>query len=230
MQKKKNKQSGCGNSKKMEIRVDYGLLLDQIKKKRGPYKSVHNVQVEDLVFFLRSTGHEISADLIESFNNKPVFKSFQYCWEFWADSRQGENCIGCAVFANKIDCCFSAGKEKCSGCRYFREYIHPRIGFIYQISQPLAVCKNLCFWAGNEAFAKLCGLRENDLTGLGFEKVFHADSLGVVIADFKKREYGGTPGQAAYNIFLNGNRGKREIQISVHSLNTPEQTFLILVT
>lgn len=231
MRKKKKAQSSCKSDSNIQIGVDYGLLLDQIKKNRGRQTVCkENVPLEDLIFFLRSTGQEIPADLIERFENKPVLKSFQHCWEFWADSRHGEHCAGCAIFANKIDHCFSAGKDKCSGCRYFREYIHPRIGFIHQINQPLAVCKNLSFWAGNEVFAKLCGLHKNELIGMGFEKVFHADSLETVIADFKKRELIGSGEEAAYNIFLNGNSGKREIRISVHPLNTPERTFLILVT
>ncbi len=231
MRKKRKGRPSCRSDNNIHIGVDYGLLLDQIEKNRGRQPGwKENIPIEDLIFFLKSTDQEIPADLIERFENKPVLTPFQRCWEFWADSRHGERCAGCAVFVNKIDHCFVAGKEKCPGCRYFREYVYPRISFIYQINQPLAVCKNLCFWAGNEPFAKLCGLQRNDLIGMGFEKVFHADSLGIVIADFKKRELGGPVGEAAYKTFLNGNSGKKEVRISVHPLNTPEQTFLILVT
>ena len=78
-------------------------------------------------------------------------------------------------------------------------------------------------------FAKLCGLRKIDLIGMGFEKVFHADSLGIVIADFKKRELGVPGEEVSYQVFLNSSSGKKKIRISVHALNTPERTFLVLV-
>jgi len=230
VQKKKNGKHCCKNRENVKIGVDYGLLLDQIKKRRGPgNRLINNVLVEDLVFLLRSAGQEIPADLIHRLENKPVLTSFQRCWEFWGESRYSENCAECMVFANKIDHCFSARRKKCPGCRYFREYVHPRIGFIHQIDQPLAVCKRLCFWAGNKSFAKLCGLQPNDLIGLGFEKVFHADSLGIVIAGFKKYALGGSGQEATYKTFLTSDSLKKEIRISVHSLNNPEQTFLILV-
>ncbi len=204
--------------------VGYWVRTNKIRGNRKGRN--YKIPIEDLVLYLRAIGQEVPAELLEIFDEQPVFKSFQNCWEFWSETKHGKKCPDCAVFKNKINDCFTTGKEGCPDCRYFQEHILPKISFVHQHNQPAAIVKNLSFWIGNSAFAKLCGLKTNDLIGIGFEKVFHPDSLAFVMTDFKKREYDNPNVNNSYKVFLNN---KTETQISIHSLNEPDGTFLILV-
>ncbi len=110
--------------------VGYWVRTNKIRGNRTGRN--YKIPVEDLVLYLRAIGQEIPEELLEMFGEQPVFKSFQNCWEFWKGRKSDRNCPDCAVFKNKINDCFTTGKEGCSDCRYFIEYVFPKIGFVHQ--------------------------------------------------------------------------------------------------
>ena len=72
-------------------------------------------------------------------------------------------------------------------------------------------------------------MEPKDLVGMGIEKIVHADSLAKVIETVLKMTLG-DPGLAeSCNISIkNGPGDRREIRVSVHPLQEPNNTFLVL--
>ena len=118
-------------------------------------------------------------------------------------------------------------EKECYACRYYKEIYYPRVQFVNQIDQPASVYGDLYFYYGNQQWAELCGVNENDLIGLGIENVVHPESLGIMMSDTKKRTMGDSTVPRSYSIFLKNNE-KSKIDISIYPLNNPQNTFLIV--
>ena len=65
-----------------------------------------------------------------------------------------------------------------------------------------------------------------DLIGIGIEEIIHPESLGFMIADFKKRDLGNTSVEQKYNIFFKNS--KLKVELSVYSLSEPDKAYLIV--
>jgi len=184
----------------------------------------YKIPVEELIHFLRVNGMEIPPELADS---EPLFRTHLPCWQYWKGTEHGEKCSACVVQKKQLDACFTAKDEECHKCRYYLDYVFPKVQLIHQMDNPAAIIKGLCLWGGNSRFAELCGLQANDLIGIGIEEIVHAESLGILVADFKKRDLGNTTVQQNYNIFLK--KDKHEVEMLVYSLSEPEGAYLIVV-
>ena len=98
------------------------------------------VPVRELLICLKSRGREIPSELEGDDFQRPVFKGFRHCWEYWKDSYHGTVCKDCVVSSNQLDICFTARESSklycdvgCCKCHYYKEIYLPRIHFIYQI-------------------------------------------------------------------------------------------------
>ncbi len=196
----------------------------------------YSIPISELIFFLKSTGREIPAELAQDTTLAPHFRPFQHCWDYFQSSNHINGCQGCAVFKNKLDNCFT-GKDssstgcrgQCGDCRYFQEAFLPRIQLVYQIDIPAAVYKGFYLWCGNKHWAQVVGQVEKDLIGLGIENVFHPDSLGVVMASFKKRALGDPSVPRTDTVaVMNNHREKIAMLISVYPLAEPSGAWLLL--
>jgi len=194
----------------------------------------YKIPIEDLVCYLRATGQEIPPEFLDEEGKEPFFKSFLNCWQYWQGTEHGENCKDCAAYRNQLKTCFltrySSGpdvEKECYACRYYKEIYYPRVQFVNQINQPAVVYGDLYFYYGNQLWADLCGVKENDLIGLGIENVVHSESLGIMMSDTKKRTLGDSTVPKSYEIFLKNN-DKLKIDISIYPLLDPENAFLII--
>ena len=195
----------------------------------------YSIPVEDLLFFLKSSGQKIPPELFDENSKGPIFKSFQNCWQHWHGSEHGQKCQGCIAFKNQLQACFTVknsgflGCSDCDTCRYYLENFYSRIQFVHQIDMPAAVFKNLYLWGGNSLCAELCGLKQKDLIGLGIEKMVHAGSLAKVIEAVRKMAVGDPALGQNCNIFVkNGYEGRQEIRVSVYPLRQPTGAYLVL--
>jgi excisionase family DNA binding protein len=193
------------------------------------------VAVEDLLFFLKTSGQEIPLELLTGNCNRPIFKSFQNCWQYWNGTDHGRKCNDCIAFKNQLEACFTVkdsgllGCTDCSTCRYYQEtYLH-RIQFVHQIDLPAAVFKDLYLWGGNSFCAEICGLHQKDLVGMGIDKIVHADSLPKVIESIRKLALGEPEVKEDCNISVK-REGEipRQIRVSVYPLREPIMAFLVL--
>ena len=195
----------------------------------------YTIPVEDLLFFLKSSGQNTPAELLQENANGPIFKSFQTCWQHWHGTDHGQKCCDCIAFKNQLRACFTVKESgllsctDCSTCRYYVEtYLH-RIQFVHQIDVPAVVFKDLYLWGGNSLCADLCGVRQKDLVGMGLEKIVYSDSLPKVIEAVRKMAIGNPAGKEDCSISINNRSwGSREIRISVYPLREPSMAYLVL--
>jgi len=193
------------------------------------------IPVQDLLFFLKTSGQEIPEQLEKEDLKGPAVRSFQYCWRYYQDNAHGQNCHRCIAFKNKLQICFSARNSgtigclgHCETCSYYQETYYPRLHFIHQFDIPAAVIKDLYFWAGNREMIRLCGIYKKGLVGMGVEQVVHPRSLECVISSARKRALGdpGTPSQGS--IYIKNNQLKhRKVKLSVFLLKEPRGAFLV---
>ena len=205
-------------------------------KKLNAIRSGRNYGVpeKELLIFLRSTAREIPSELQSDDLKGPLYKTFQYCWDYPKDRAHGERCNGCVVSDKKLDVCFTAkGSKKldcpveCSECRYYQEIYLPRIQFIHQFDFPAAVCKGLFFWGANSKWAAINRISQNKFPGMGVERLVHPDSLECVISRIRKMELSELL-PMTFTIFMKSQKrgGKQEADISFIPLNEPPGTFL----
>jgi excisionase family DNA binding protein len=195
----------------------------------------YTIPVEDLLYFLESSGQQVPVGLSHQKANRPIFRSFQNCWQHWDGSSHARNCGKCIAFKNQLQACFSArdsGLIRCSECyqcSYYLETIYPRIQFVHQINMPAAVIKNFHLWGGNAHCAELCEVQLRDLIGMAIEKIVHASSLAKIIGAIRKMMLGNLAFENSCRIFVHNSReGRRKIQVSVYPLREPEGVFLVL--
>ena len=196
----------------------------------------YSIPVSELIFFLKSTGREIPGDLAGGATLAPLFRGIENCWDYFQGGSHLNGCRDCVVFKNRLDVCF-VGKDsssiickgECGDCRYFQETFLPRIQLVHQIDIPAAVYKDFYLWCGNEKWAQVTGQVEKDLIGLGIENVFHQDSLGVMMASFRKRALGDPAVPRTDNVFIMNKRYEKiAISISVYPLVEPAGAWLLL--
>ena len=196
----------------------------------------YSIPASELIFFLKSTGRKIPAQLVAGPDLSPHFRPIQKCWDYFESSDHLNACQGCAVFKNRLEACF-VGKDssatfcqgQCGECRYFQETFLPRIQLVHQLELPAAVYKDFYFWGGNKSWAQAIGRVEKELIGLGIETVFHPDSLGVVMASFKRRALGDPLVPRTENVFITNSRhAKVPMTISAYPLVEPAGAWLLL--
>ena len=195
----------------------------------------YGVPEKELLIFLRATGKEIPSELQSDDLKGPLYKTFQYCWDYPKDSAHEARCKGCVVLDKKLDVCFTAkGSSKldctvaCHECRYYQEIYLPRIQFIHQFDFPAAVCKGLSIWGANSKWAAINRISQHKFPGMGVERLVHPDSLEGVISTIRKMELGESL-PMTFTIFMKSKkRGKQEANISFIPLNEPPGTFLFL--
>ena len=197
----------------------------------------YSIPVQDLLYFLKSNGQKIPAELQADNLNRPSFKSFQHCWDYWLGSDLQRNCEACVAFRRRVAVCFTAKNfsgskcsKECDLCQYYSEIFLPRIHFVNQIDSPAAVVKDLYFWCGNLLWAQLCEVEKKDLIGLGIEEIVHPSSLESMISQAKRKALGDfkTPEKFALNL-KNRQSGKIALPVGVYPLTEPEGAFLVLV-
>ena len=155
----------------------------------------YGVPANELLIFLRSTGRETPPELQGDDLKGPLFKTFQYCWDYSKDSVHEERCKGCVVLDKKLEVCFAArGNSKldctveCYECRYYQEIYLPRMHFIHQLDFPAAVCKGLFFLGANNRWAAINRIPQKEFPGIGVERLIHPNSLETVISAIRKME------------------------------------------
>ena len=195
----------------------------------------YTIPVADLLFFLNSSGQKTPPELRPQNSIGPIFKSFQTCWHYWQGSDHGHGCGECIAFKNQLQSCFTVKDSgllscrDCSTCRYYIEtYLH-RIQFVHQINVPAAVFKDLYLWGGNSLCADLCGVQQKDLVGMGLEKIIYSGSLPKVIEAVRKMAIGKPAVNEDCRILINNRLfGSRAIRVSVHPLQEPPKSYLVL--
>ena len=194
------------------------------------------IAVEELVFFLQSTGQKIPSELGGDQLVGPSFRSMRHCWLYFQDKVNQRTCQQCTVFKNRLEVCFT-GKDshalicngQCHQCEYYRDVFYPRIQFLQQIDFPASVYKDLYLWGGNPHWSDLTGMPESELVGLGIEKIIHPASLGEFISNDKKRCLGNPQAPRCEDLYIqNAQRGKVRMRIAVYPLNEPSGTWLLL--
>jgi excisionase family DNA binding protein len=197
----------------------------------------YSIPVQDLLFFLKSSGQKIPSRLHDENLKGPIFKSYQHCWEFWKSRNPMQNCEKCIAFKRQLEVCFTARNSRelscsieCEVCPYYHEIFLPRIQFVDQIDAPAAVFKDLYLWCGNEGCTEICGVAKKDLVGLGIEKIVHPSSLEKVISYAKEHRLGNIafPTKCALNL-KNSQSSKIAINTGIYPLTEPEKAFLVLV-
>lgn len=196
----------------------------------------YSIPVEELVFFLQTTGQKIPAELGGNQLVGPSFRSMRHCWRYFQDKLNNPTCQQCTVFQNRLQVCFT-GKEsnalvrkgQCHQCGYYREVFYPRIQFIEQIEFPAAVYRDLYLWGGNNKWSELTGLAPSELVGLGIEKICHPTSLGEFISNNKKRSLGDPQAPRFEDLNIrHAIRGRVPVRIAVYPLSEPTGTWLML--
>ncbi|KPJ75974.1 MAG: hypothetical protein AMJ54_13245 [Deltaproteobacteria bacterium SG8_13] len=196
----------------------------------------YSIPVEELVFFLHSTGQKIPAELGGDRLAGPSFRTIRHCWHYFQDKVNQKTCEQCTVFQNRLEVCFT-GKDshalvcngRCHQCDYYRDVFYPRIQFIQQIAYPAAVYKDLCLWAGNPKWSELTGVPEAELVGLGIEKICHPASLGEFISNDKKRTLGNPQAPRIEDLYIrHAQLGRMRVRIAVYPLSEPSGTWLLL--
>ena len=193
------------------------------------------IPVDDLLFFLQHHHQNIPGELLPENSSRPIFKSFQNCWQHWHGSDHGLRCRSCIVFKNQLQACFTVkdsgylGCSDCSTCRYYTEAYLQRIQFVHQFDVPAAVFKDLYLWGGNSQCAEICNVLQKDLIGMGLEKIVHADSLAKVIAAVRKLALGESQIIENCTILIK-TKGEQPMKIclSVYPLLEPPMSYLIL--
>ena len=217
-------------------RTTVGYWIRSKKLAANPRGKKYEIPIQNLLYFLKSNGQQIPAQLEKENLNGPVFKAFQNCWAYYRDQSHGSNCKQCIVFKNKLNVCFSARSngnlkciKECDNCHYYREAFFPRIQFIYQFDIPAAIVKDLYFWAANPEMADLCEMHARQLVGMGIERIVHPRSLEQVISFVKRKALGdpGTPSDCRIYIKNQGTDGLK-IKCSVSVLKEPQSALLVM--
>ena len=213
--------------------VGYWIRAKKLHASRVGKK--YMIPVQDLLFFLKTSGQKIPEQLLKEDLKGPAVRSFQNCWRYFQDHSHGQNCNRCIAFKNKLQVCFSArnsGTIGCPGycetCSYYQDTYYPRLHFIHQFDIPAAVIKDLYFWAGNLAMTGLCGINKTGLVGMGVEQVVHPRSLECVISSARKKAFKdpGTPSEGS--IYIKNNQLERQrVKLSVFLLKEPQGAFLV---
>lgn len=196
----------------------------------------YSIPVEALALYLKSKGRKIPDGLDGVDSSGADFGGFRNCWQYFKDVTDGHNCNDCFVFKKRLKPCFASrgpGPLECSTdcleCEYYMETYLSKIRLIQKISSPAAISKDFYLWGGNKPWAELCGVNERNLPGMGIEQVFHADSLGMVIAGIKKRIFGDPLVPKLHRVFFKKDeKDKIPAQISVYGLDDPPEGLLIL--
>ncbi len=193
------------------------------------------IPVEDLLFFLKTSGQKIPHELMRNNADGPIFRSFQPCWQYWDTARRKSACRDCLVLKNQVTACFTlkphleAECSNCGNCPYYLETFFPRIQFVHQIHMPAAVYKDLYLWGANSLCADLCQMKPEELVGVGIEKIVHPRSLAAVIATARKRALGDLSQPTHCTLFINrAGKGEQRLCVSIHPLKEPQGAFLVL--
>ena len=218
-------------------RTTVGYWIRSRKLRANRVGRNYAIPVEELLFYLKSTGQKIPSELARENLQGPLFRAIQNCWQYWAGTEHGRHCRDCIAFKNQLNLCFTVRHtgayscpEACESCAYFQETYLSRIQFVHQIDVPAAVFRDLYLWGGNAGFGALCGVSETDLIGMGIERVVHPDSLALVIGSVKNRTMGAGENARTCRIFLGvGESCRREVTVAVYPLGEPGGTFLVLV-
>ena len=218
-------------------RTTVGYWIRSKKLRANRIGRNYSIPVQDLLYFLKSTGQKIPAELQSENLRGPIFKSFQHCWEYWQGRDPERNCEACVAFKRRLEVCFTAKNindskcsKECDLCQYYVEIFLPKIHFVNQIDTPAAVIKDLYFWCGNSKWAQLCEVEKKDLIGLGIEEIVHPISLETMISRAKRRSLGDfeIPEKFALNL-KNRRTGKIAVLVGIYPLTEPEGAFLVLV-
>ncbi len=218
-------------------RTTVGYWIRSKKLRANRVGRNYSIPVQDLLYFLKSTGQKIPAELQSENLRGPIFKSFQHCWEYWQGRDPERNCEACVAFKRRLEVCFTAKNindskcsKECDLCQYYVEIFLPKIHFVNQIDTPAAVIKDLYFWCGNSKWAQLCEVEKKDLIGLGIEEIVHPISLETMISRAKRRSLGDfeIPEKFALNL-KNRRTGKIAVLVGIYPLTEPEGAFLVLV-
>ncbi len=212
--------------------VSRGTINYWIQNKKLYAKRIgrnYSIPVKDLLQFLKSTGQQIPAELVDGNPQHTSFGTVQPCWKYSKESIHGQNCMDCIVFNNHLNICFISKNsnfnrcgESCNECQYYRETYLPRIQFIHQFDLAAAVYKDFVFWGGNKKFTELFEVQEKDLIGMGIERVVHPESIETMMNNAKKRAMGDPEVPRVYSIFVkNRQSGKIKIRFGVCPLNEP---------
>ena len=160
--------------------VGYWIRSNKLKAFRVGKQ--YSIPVEELVLYLKSKGQEIPYELVGMYAPNPDIMDFTNCWQYFRGSAHGHDCDHCLVFKKMVETCFcftsrangsSQCANRCHDCTYYMETYLSKIQFIHQISSPAAITKDFYLWGGNTPWAKLCGVSEGDLPGIGIEQIFH---------------------------------------------------------
>jgi len=197
---------------------------------------VYTIQKIDLLLLLEAMGKPIPKKLENGKFTRPLFRSFQYCWEFYGGHHHSSSCNACVVSKNRLGVCFTAKNNNrfqcpergCHACRYYHEIYFPRIRLIFQFGIPAAVCNGLYFWAANDRFAQTCGIPPEAFIGLDIEAVIHPESLGTIISLLKKREMGDDLSRSVPISVKTETGAKRELSLSMFPLDEPAGASLFL--
>jgi excisionase family DNA binding protein len=217
-------------------RTTVGYWIRSKKLRANRLGRNYSIPVEELLFFLKTTGQKIPKALSTNETRGPYFRTIQNCWSYWEGMPCGENCRTCPIFAKQLELCFTARSSyntgtcgSCQKCSYYQEIYLSRIAFVHQISVPAAIYRDLYFWGGNSQFATMCQLSDERLVGLGIEQIVHAESLSTIIASVKKRALGTTWIPDTGKIFFkNSHEGKTAVPFSVFPLDEPEAAYLVI--
>ena len=218
-------------------RTTIGYWIRSRKLRANRVGRNYSIPVEELLFFLKSSGQRIPKELVQDSMQGPCFRTIQNCWQYWQGTEHGRHCKQCITFVNQLNLCFTVRHseaytcpEQCERCQYFQETYLSRIQFIHQIRVPAVVYRDLFLWGGNESFGELCGLRETDLIGLGIEEVVHPESLEMVISSVKQRAMGTAATARTCRVTLKHRQtGAQPVQVAVYPLEEPAGTYLVLV-
>jgi hypothetical protein len=192
--------------------------------------------VEELIFYLKSTGQTIPGELLDKGPETPLFRPPKNCWEYWSHQNGSSRCQNCIVFHKNFELCFVSrvGKTSdrasaCTTCSYYQETYHSRIQFIHQIEMPCAVYRDLFILGGNGKMSQILDVPEEDLVGIGIEKIIHPSSLPQVIGFAKRRFLGDPTIPNSYTTCFQSKKGKKiEAMVSIFPLSEPKGAFLVI--
>jgi len=196
----------------------------------------YSIPIDELIFFLKSTGQKIPEEIATEGLSGPYFRAVQSCWQYFKDKDHGKNCQDCIVYKNNLDVCFT-GKETssfeckndCDQCQFYLDTYYSRIQFIHQIDLPSAVYKGLFFWGGNKKWTNLCGVNERDMVGMLIENIYHQDSLRAVISNNNKRELRDPSVPMSETVFIRGAiTTKQKVIFGHYPLTEPYGTWLLI--
>lgn len=207
-------------------------------KKLRVYKVGRNYSVpaDELIYFLKKDGRPIPDRLRKAHRPGILFRSFQNCWNYFEDSAHGRRCPDCAVFRNRLPICFTvrsggavACPKPCEDCRYYQETYLSRIRFVHQIEAPAAIYRQLHILGGNLHWARLIGVDDHQLLGMGVEKMLQPESLQAIISAARIWAQQEKPGMQEFELCFNqGPVAGQKVPILVYSLNEPAGSFLFI--